>query len=226
MYTAGNPIMLIDPDGRDIINFYKKRKEAYDNRRNELIQNRDGAISSGDTKLTKSYNKDIRKLDRKNKRMIKRYNAVESVISKMKKHTNFYNYYNNLENEAGEEVHIYVDTRGFLRGGSFMNGDMPIDGYDRNITYIDTRTTTKNGEIITYPVISSVKGENTYHFKISSGKIKNLDMKELATVFGNIEFQIRHLHVSENIESESRETQSLYRKELYKTAQKARHLLN
>ena len=66
MYCAGNPVMLVDPDGKEIINFFKKRKDAYDKKRSELVLKRDAA--SGDANLTKSLNKDIKKLDRRNNR--------------------------------------------------------------------------------------------------------------------------------------------------------------
>ncbi|OIP00140.1 MAG: hypothetical protein AUJ98_09095 [Bacteroidetes bacterium CG2_30_33_31] len=197
MYCAGNPVMLVDPDGKEIINFFKKRKDAYDKKRSELVLKRDAA--SGDANLTKSLNKDIKKLDRRNNRLVKKYNRVETIINEMKKHEDFYNYYNKLTNVAGDEVDIYIGT-GKTRGATYLDrANNAVRGFDRANTTYDLGKTTFDGEEVIYPILMSVGGKNSYYLKANRTNSKSPNIHVLATVFGNIETEINNIHIIDNI---------------------------
>jgi hypothetical protein len=180
MYTAGNPVMLVDPDGMKIFNFYKKRKESYDSNRKDLVNKRDDAFNSGDIELSKQYDKDINRLDRKNKRLIRKYIKVEEYISKLKANEGLWNKITNIHDENGNEVNIVIQT-GFVRGLSYLDEDKKvIKGYMSILNF----KVGYNG--------NSRFSNNQYNLKISNKSIKKFNLKTAATVFANIDFEINN----------------------------------
>ncbi|MFA5540141.1 MAG: RHS repeat-associated core domain-containing protein [Bacteroidales bacterium] len=119
-YCAGNPIMLVDPDGREVVNVYegqvKEAKEAMLKAENEL-NNFSGDKKSDEYKKLKSGHNDAKR-DFKNKEMKKE--KMNSVIEQVKKESpKYFEKMNTLKNNKGEEINIYLEFESLGKNGDF-----------------------------------------------------------------------------------------------------------
>lgn len=110
MYCAGNPVVLVDPNGMDIINPYEEKKnqaEAQMNAAKTRLESYNG------NKNAEGYNQ--AKKDYKNSRnnfesINDKYKMVADAITDLEKYNNdFYNELNTLEDKNGQCVDVYVE---------------------------------------------------------------------------------------------------------------------
>lgn len=108
-YVNNNPILLIDPDGREFINPYAEFSQ-YSNQRQGLQDAVSGAQDSGDKSDLKSARKALRKFDRSGEgRGLSSYNEVEGLLSEFKGAVgeDVYNYFDNLSFQ-GNDIDVVV----------------------------------------------------------------------------------------------------------------------
>ena len=172
-YGASNPIVYIDPDGRDIINADKLRLSRYTKQLQKYISanKKYAGLSRKEIKArygkkglaqSKHYNKRIKKINKSVKTYTKRSNKTDKIMTKWKKESP--NLYNKIDNMA-VDMHLGVDGQS---KGSFGT----------------TKTNVKliNGSY----VFTSREGNNAIDVQISSGV--NISSKDSETE----EYSINH----------------------------------
>ena len=127
-YVGNNPVILIDPDGMEIVNGAEvKRKEA-EQRSNSLnnavkvTEEKYGTKKSdySSKEKFKKY-KDLKKSARKAKRSLNKWTReaknTQNMIDDFKSNSpNMFKKLNNLENEQGEEVDVYFVSTNNVEG--------------------------------------------------------------------------------------------------------------
>lgn len=134
MYCAGNPVMLLDPLGMDIINAHKKENEEAESKRNKAKE-RLGAFN-GNKKADgyKDAKSDYKNANRQYKKINKKYTKAQTAINDFNTYNpDLYNTLNSLQDHNGNEVDVYVDvTVNLMDKGQPLLGATNFDYDGRN----------------------------------------------------------------------------------------------
>ena len=162
-YCANNPVMLIDPDGREIVNAYEKTKNQAEAKMNDAktrFESFDGNKKSDGYKQAKrEYNKSKKEFNKVNDK----FEMVSNAISDVEKYNNsFFNELNNLEDKNGQCVDVYVEIGENMktnRGKSVLgsspspkyNGTNFVSNYGLNTTTVEIdKSTFDKGAILAH----------------------------------------------------------------------------
>ena len=132
-YCANNPVILVDPDGMDIINGYRPDVELA-----KLIvkQAQSKLDAFGGNKKADGYKAAKKELKAAKNQLtiaLDDYNKVNNIIKALQKYnSDLYNSLNNLQDENGHEVDVYVRLKSLSaigREGQTIENYKPIGGY-------------------------------------------------------------------------------------------------
>jgi RHS repeat-associated protein len=140
-YVANNPILLIDPNGMEIVNSAEKERKKYEEQYNTLKTTVDNAekrygTKKSDFKSKKSFKnykraKRARNQAKRNLRTwTKNAEATESLINEFESQSpNMFAELDNLKNEYGEEVDVNISVVANVEGD---NDGANLHGFEEN----------------------------------------------------------------------------------------------
>lgn len=127
-YVANNPMLLIDPDGMEIVNGAEEKRKKAQERYEQKQKDVEAAESKYGTKKEdfeskadfKNYKSDKREM-RQAKRDVANYtrdsDATQKLIDNLKENSpNMFNELDNLKNEYGQTVDVYISSTSNVTG--------------------------------------------------------------------------------------------------------------
>ena len=152
-YCAWNPVKLVDPEGREVINAHTKNVGELQ----KMIANLQNQINNcNDKKQLRSLNKSLNKIHRSLKKEIEYEKLVNNAIQELKDYGgNEFEQLNKLNNANGDEVDVYVQMKSDLGGVS-----SPICGITDLTLLSDGRCYSNKGDN-TVQISLSYKFRNT-----------------------------------------------------------------
>ncbi len=111
MYCAGNPVMLVDPFGMDIINAYEKENKEAETKRNKAKETFDSFNGNKKADGYKDAKSNYNKANRQYQRINKKYAKVQTAIKDLETYNpDLYSILNNLQDHIGNKVDVYVEV--------------------------------------------------------------------------------------------------------------------
>ena len=113
-YCAWNPMKLVDPDGREVINAHTKKVGELQKK----IANLQNQINNcNDKKQLRSLNKRLNKLQSSLKEEIRYEKSVNEAIQNLKDYGgDEFNQLDNLKNIYGEKIDVYIQMKSEIGG--------------------------------------------------------------------------------------------------------------
>jgi RHS repeat-associated protein len=157
-YTNNNPLRYIDFFGMAIINGYQVTRDAAQQRLDKA-QKKSSEYEGGEKSEIKKLQKEERRAQRSYDRINAKYESVENTITDLKKYnTKEYEALDNLTDEAGHAVDVYIEEPDHLTDklGRTLSGKADVDR-DQEMTVQAYGST----EVKTVATVKSKNGPNT-----------------------------------------------------------------
>ena len=169
-YVLGNPIMFVDPDGRDVINVYEKSRNKAQNNLN-TAQNNLNNYSKGDDgyrNARKAFNESQRAFNR----VDRQFQIVQKAIGELKHDDQkYFDRINNMTTPTGEKINVYVsaskNTRFISATGNEVYGETIAqlfpENYDRSNNFLSPSTEQSGKNSIGIKIGSMGSGKTLKH---------------------------------------------------------------
>jgi|GEM_PF-5177719 len=138
-YSLNNPVFFIDPDGMDVVNGAQVKLEQAEEKlaqaeakvaagEKQYGTKKSDFKSKGDYKRYKGYKKEMRQAQREVNGLKSDVEATENLISDLKSdRSNTFEKLDNLTNESGETVDVYVHVTSDIPG---PNDGVTVHGFN------------------------------------------------------------------------------------------------
>ncbi|MBO4655989.1 MAG: hypothetical protein J5644_10625, partial [Bacteroidales bacterium] len=141
-YCANNPIRLMDPNGEEVVNEYAEAKNKAENDYSNAKSKFDSYGKNRKAEGYKEARQEYRSSKREYNSIKNSYNMVQSAIKSVKKYnTSLYESLDNLQDENGNTVDVYVgiNTNMSLRGkyNDCFNGENFVSKHGINSIQIE-----------------------------------------------------------------------------------------